>query len=105
VVVVVAVAGVTTVGEDINQQKAAADAVKMADVVAAEAEVELAVTATAAAAAEAVAVAAAEMAATVAAIAMAMSEGLEGGIEGGRRSLGFHVYNLVTIWCKVGRCF
>jgi hypothetical protein len=103
--VVVAAAGVMTVGEDNNQQKAAVGVAKTADVAAAGAEVELAATAAAAAGAEAVAVAAAETAATVAAIAMAMAEGLEGGIGGGRTSLGFHIYNLATIWCKVGLCF
>ncbi len=82
-VVVVAVAGVTKVGEDINQQKTAAGAAKiMADVVAVGAEVALAVAAAAAAGVEAVAVAAAETAVTVAAIAMAMTEGPEGGIGG-----------------------
>ncbi len=70
---VVAAAGVMTVGEDNNQQKAAVGTAKTADVAAAGAEVELAAAATAAAAVEAVAVAAAEMAATVAAIAMAMA--------------------------------
>ncbi len=78
---------------------------KTADMAAAGAEVELAAAAAAAAAVEAVAVAAAEMAGTVAAIAMAMAEGLKGGIGGGRTSLGFHVYNLATIWRKVGQCF
>ncbi len=51
--VVVAVAGVTMAGADNNQQKATADAVKMADVAAAGAEVALAATAMAAAAVEA----------------------------------------------------
>ncbi len=88
-----------------NQQKAAVGTAKTADVAAAGAEVELAAAATAAAAVEAVAVAAAETAAMVAAIAMAMAEGPEGGIGVGRTSLGFHVYNLATIWCKVGQCF
>ncbi len=73
---------------------------KTADVVAAGAEVELAATAAAAAAVEAVAVAAAETAKTVAAIVRAMAKGPEGGIGGGRMSLGFHIYNLVTIWHK-----
>jgi hypothetical protein len=41
-VVMVAVAGVTTIGTDNNQQKAAADAAKMAYVAAAGAEVALA---------------------------------------------------------------
>ncbi len=64
----------TTAGADNNQQNAAANAAKMADVVEAGAEVALAATAAAVAAAEAVALAAAEMA-VVAAIAMAMAEG------------------------------
>ncbi len=72
--VVVAAAGVTTVGVDNNQQKAAAAVAKTADVAAVGAQVALAATATAAAVAEAVAVAAAEMA-TAAAIAMTMAEG------------------------------
>ncbi len=46
-------AGVTTVGADNNQQKAAAGVAKMADVMAAGAEVALAAAAVAAAAAEA----------------------------------------------------
>ncbi len=63
-----------TAGADNNQQKAAAGAVKMADVAAAGAEVGLAATVVAVAAVEAVAVVAAETAA-MAAIAMAMAEG------------------------------
>jgi hypothetical protein len=61
----------------------------------------------AAAMVEAVAVAAAKMAPMVAAIAMAMAEGPDQreGLGVGRTSLGFHIYNLGTIWCKVGRCF
>ncbi len=86
---VVVAAGVMTVGEDNNQKKAAVGTAKMADVAVAGAEVELAAAATAAAAVEAVAVAAAETAATVAAIAIAMAEGPEGGIGGGRTSLGW----------------
>ncbi len=70
------------VGEDNNQQKAAAGAVKMADVAAVGADVALAATATAVAVVEAVAVASAEMATTVVVIAMAMAEGPEGGIGG-----------------------
>jgi hypothetical protein len=106
-VVVVAVAGVRMVGEDNNQQKAAAGVAKTADVAAAGAEVALAAAAVAAAAVEAVAVAVAEMSGTVAAIAMAMAEGPDWreGLGVGRTSLGFHVYNLVTIWRKVGQCF
>ncbi len=60
--VVVTAAGVTTAGADKNQQKAAAGVAKIADMVAAGAEVALAATAAAAAAAEAEAVAAAETA-------------------------------------------
>ncbi len=105
--VVVAVAGVTTVGEDNNQQKAAVGAVKMAGIAAARAEVALAAAATAVAMVEAVAVAVAETAVTVVAIAMAMAEGPDWreGLGVSRTSLGFHVYNLATIWHKVGQCF
>ena len=105
--VVVVAAGVMTVEADNNQQKAAVGAEKMADMVVVGEKVALAATAVAAAAVEAVAVAAAETAAAVAAIALAMVEGPEGGIGigRGRTSLGFHVYNLATIWRKVGQCF
>ncbi len=51
--VVLGAAGVMTVGEDNNQQKAAAGVAKTADVLAAEAELALAATAAAAAAMEA----------------------------------------------------
>ncbi len=100
-------AGVTIVGEDNNQQKVAAGAAKIADMVAMGAEVALAATAVAAAAVEVVAVAAAETVVTAVVIEMAMAEGLDWkeGLGVGRSSLGFHVYNLAIIWRKVWQCF